>query len=153
MNLIEFNNICLSLGWDKDVGYCYGEESRLSTIFYNTNTKVDNYLVTVNVKPDYITNPLEPIEEFTIFLGNIVDGKSVVVDERKYDLLYKDWDVLYIRELIKEVSDFFMYSSEGQLLSEEKCKKFKEDFLLFIAGVDRIVYFYIFKLWKESQLN
>lgn len=48
MNLIEFNNICLSLGWDKDVGYCYGEESRLSTIFYNTNTKVDNYLVTVN---------------------------------------------------------------------------------------------------------
>ena len=43
--------------------------------------------------------------------------------------------------------------SEGQLLSEEKCKKFKEDFLLFIARVDRIVYFYIFKLWKESQLN
>lgn len=113
MNLIEFNNICLSLGWDKDVGYCYGAESRLSTIFYNTNTKVDNYLVAVNVKPDYITNPLEPIEEFTIFLGNIVDGKSVVVDERKYDLLYNDWDVLYIRELIKGISNFFMYLHVG----------------------------------------
>ena len=44
-------------------------------------------------------------------------------------------------------------TSEGQLLSEEKCKKFKENFLLFIARVDKIVYFYIFKLWKKKQLN
>ena len=67
MNLIEFNNICLSLRWDKDVGNCYGDESRLSTIYYNLNDRVDDYLVMVNVKTDYITNPLEPIEEFTIF--------------------------------------------------------------------------------------
>lgn len=44
-------------------------------------------------------------------------------------------------------------TSECQLLSEEKCKKFKENFLLFIARVDKIVYFYIFKLWKKMQLN
>lgn len=43
--------------------------------------------------------------------------------------------------------------SEGRLLSEEKCKKFKENFLLFIARIDKIVYFYIFKLWKKMQLN
>ena len=113
MNLNEFNKICLSLGWDKDPGCYRNNECRLSTIFYNTNTKVDNYLVAVNVKTDYINNPTEPIEEFTIFLSNIVDGKSIVVVERKYDLLYKDWNVLYIRELIKEVSDFFMYFHVG----------------------------------------
>ena len=44
-------------------------------------------------------------------------------------------------------------TSEGELLSEEKCKKFKENLLLFIARIDKIVYFYIFKLWKKMQLN
>ena len=113
MNLIEFNNICLSLGWDKDVGYCYGDEYRLSTIYYNINDRVDDYMVTASVKTDYITAPTEPIEEFIISLNNVVDGKVVVVDERKYDLLYKDWDVLYIRELIRGISNFFMYLYAG----------------------------------------
>lgn len=113
MNLNEFNNICLSLGWDKDVGYCYGDEYRLSTIYYNINDRVNDYMVTVSVKTDYITTPTEPIDEFIISLNNIVDGEVVVVDERKYDLLYKDWDVLYIRELIKGISDFFMYFHVG----------------------------------------
>lgn len=113
MNLIEFNNICLSLGWDKDVGYCYGDEYRLSTIYYNLNDRVDDYLVITSVNVDYITNPTKPIEEFTIYLNNIVDGKIVLVDERKYDLLYKDWDVLYIKMLIKGISDFFMYFHVG----------------------------------------
>lgn len=113
MNLNEFNNICLSLGWDKDVGYCYGDEYRLSTIYYNLNDRVDDYLVITSVNVDYITNPTKPIEEFTIYLNNIVDGKIVLVDERKYDLLYKDWDVLYIKMLIKGISDFFMYFHVG----------------------------------------
>lgn len=113
MNLNEFNNICLSLGWDKDLEYCYDNESRLSNIYYNTKDKVDNYLVIVSLNTDYTKIPTEPIEEFTIFLSNIVDGKAVVVDERKYDLLDKDWNVLYIRELIKEMSDFFMYFHVG----------------------------------------
>lgn len=113
MNLIEFNNICLSLGWDKDVGYCYGDEYRLSTIYYNLNDRVDDYLVITSVNVDYITNPTKPIEEFTIYLNNIVDGKIVLVDERKYDLLYKNWDVLYIKMLIKGISDFFMYFHVG----------------------------------------
>ena len=95
MNLNEFNNICLSLGWDKDVGYCYGDEYRLSTIYYNLNDRVDDYLVITSVNVDYITKPTEPIEEFTIYLNNIVDGKIVLVDERKYDLLYKafGWEI------------------------------------------------------------
>lgn len=113
MNLNEFNNICLSLGWDKDVGYCYGDEYRRSTIYYNLKDRVDDYLVIVSVNVDYITKPTEPIDEFTIYLNNIVDGKIVLVDERKYDLLDKDWNVLYIRELIKEISDFFMYLHVG----------------------------------------
>ena len=113
MNLNEFNNICLSLGWDKDVGYCYGDEYRHSTIYYNINDRVDDYMVIVSVKTDYITTPTEPIGEFTISLNNIVDGKIVVVDERKYDLIDKDWNVLYIRELIKEMSNFFIYLHVG----------------------------------------
>ena len=113
MNLNEFNNICLSLGWDKDVGYCYGDEYHHSTIYYNINDRVDDYMVIVSVKTDYITTPTEPIDEFTISLNNIVDGKIVVVDERKYDLIDKDWNVLYIRELIKEISNFFMYLHVG----------------------------------------
>lgn len=113
MNLKEFNNICLSLGWVKDLEYCYDNESCLSNIYYNTKDKVDNYLVIVTLNTDYTKIPTEPIEEFTIFLSNIVDGKAVIVDERKYDLLYKDWNVLYIRELIKEMSDFFMYFHVG----------------------------------------
>ena len=114
MNLIEFNNICLSLGWVKDLGYSVIDaEWPHSTTFYNVNGRVDDYLVIVTVKADYINIPTEPIEEFTIFLGNIVDGKAIVVDERKYDLLYKDWDVLYIRELIKGISNFFMYLHAG----------------------------------------
>lgn len=113
MNLNEFNNICLSLDWDKDLEYCYDNESRLSNIYYNTKDKVDNYLVIVTLNTDYTKIPTEPIEEFTIFLSNIVDGKAVIVDERKYNLLDKDWNVLYIRELIKEISDFFMYLHVG----------------------------------------
>ena len=113
MNLNEFNNICLSLGWDKDVGYCYGDEYRNSTIYYNINDRVNDYMVIVSVKTDYITTPTEPIDEFTISLNNIVDGKIVIVDERKYDLIDKDWNVLYIRELIKEISSFFMYLHVG----------------------------------------
>lgn len=114
MNLNEFNNICLSLGWVKDLGYSVIDaEWPHSTTFYNVNDRVDDYLVIVTVKADYINIPTEPIEEFTIFLSNIVDGKAVIIDERKYDLLYKDWNVLYIRELIKGISDFFMYLHAG----------------------------------------
>jgi len=113
MNLNEFNNICLSLGWDKDVGYCYGDEYRRSTIYYNINDRVNDYMVIVSVKVDYITQPTEPIDEFTISLNNVVDGKVIVVDERKYDLIDKDWNVLYIRELIRGISDFFMYLHVG----------------------------------------
>jgi hypothetical protein len=123
MNLIEFNNICLSLGWDKDVGYCYGDEYRLSTIYYNLNDRVDDYLVITSVNVDYITNPTKPIEEFTIYLNNIVDGKIVLVDERKYDLLYKDWDVLYIKMLIKGISDFFMYFHVGPNIKNKDLDK------------------------------
>ena len=113
MNLIEFNNICLSLGWVKDLGYSVIDDSQYSHVFYNDKDRKDNYLVIVNVNINYIANPTEPIEEFTIHINNIVDGKSIVVDERKYDLLYKDWDVLYIRELIKGISNFFMYLHAG----------------------------------------
>ena len=113
MNLNEFNNICLSLGWDKDLGYCQGEEYRNSTIFYNVKDRVNDYLVIATAETDSTKNPTEPIEEFTIFLSNIVDGKAIMVDERRYDLLYKDWDVLYIKELIKGISDFFMYLHVG----------------------------------------
>lgn len=113
MNLNEFNNICLSLGWEKDLEYCYDNESSLSNIYYNTKDKVDNYLVIVSLNTDYTKIPTEPIAEFTIFLSNIVDGKAVIVDERKYNLLDKDWDVLYIKEFIKGISDFFMYLHVG----------------------------------------
>ena len=109
MNLIEFNNICLSLGWVKDLGYSVIDDSQYSHVFYNDKDRKDNYLVIVNVNINYVANPTEPIEEFTIHINNIEDGKIVRVDERKYDLLYKDWDVLYIRELIKGISDFLIY--------------------------------------------
>lgn len=140
MNLIEFNNICLSLGWDKFVGNCYGEESHHSTVYYNLNDSVDNYLVMVKVKADYITAPTESIEEFTIFLGNVVDGKPAVVDERKYDLLYKDWDVLYIRELIKGISDFFMYLHVGPNIKNKDLDELLKK-LDFIKTVD----------WDEAE--
>ena len=113
MNLIEFNNICLSLGWVKDLGYSVIDDSQYSHVFYNDKDRKDNYLVIVNVNINYIANPTEPIEEFTIHINNIVDGKIVRVDERKYDLLYKDWNVLYIKELIKGISDFLIYLHAG----------------------------------------
>lgn len=113
MNLIEFNNICLSLGWIKDLGYSVIDDSQYSHVFYNDKDRKDNYLVIVNVNIKYIANPTEPIEEFTIHINNIEDSKIVRVDERKYDLLYKDWDVLYIRELIKGISDFLIYLHAG----------------------------------------
>ena len=113
MNLIEFNNICLSLGWVKDLGYSVIDDSQYSHVFYNDKDRKDNYLVIVNVNINYVANPTEPIEEFTIHINNIEDGKIVRVDERKYDLLYKDWDVLYIRELIKGISDFLIYLYAG----------------------------------------
>ena len=128
MNLIEFNNICLSLGWVKDLGYSIWDEYHPSSVFYNENDAKDNLLITVDVDVNYIAKPGEPIEEFTIYITDIVDGKITVLDERKYDLLYKDWSLLYIKELIKTVSDYFKYIWIGPNLKnkdiDELLKKF-----------------------------
>lgn len=118
MTLLEFNEICYSLGWEDDIGYSFSWEDDIGYTqptgpwhqFYNTAARElpDNaekdYLICVSI--DYnIVNPNDEVNEITI---EIVDHKKTL-DTRKYNLKNLKWNNDTIKSIIKTVSDMFIY--------------------------------------------
>ena len=108
MTLLEFNEICYSLGWEDDLGYCLAPGPGCQ--FYNTaalespdNAEKD-YLICVFVNDKNI-NPDDEVEEITIEIIN----HEETIDSRKYNLKNLKWNNDMIKSIIKTVSDMFIY--------------------------------------------
>ena len=108
MTLLEFNEICYSLGWEDDLGYCLAPGPW--TQFYNTEAleSPDNaekdYLIRVFVN-DKDINPDDEVEEITVEIIN----HETTIDSRKYNLKKLKWGNDMIKSIIKTVSDMFFY--------------------------------------------
>lgn len=108
MTLLEFNEICYSLSWEDNLGYCLTPGPW--TQFYNTDARElpDNaekdYLICVFVNDKNI-NPDDEVEEITVEIIN----HETTIDTRKYNLKKLKWDNNTIKSIIKTVSDMFIY--------------------------------------------